>query len=112
MATLKALSTLIVSGSVTHTGSVFHCPDALATSLIGSGLAFELKEAEGTDSSVTEQDAPVLDDEAEVEKMRQEYAAMTVPQLAELAQANGIDLTGLTRKSEYIDALIDYELGE
>lgn len=112
MATLKALSTLIVSGSVAHTGSVFHCPDALATSLIEGGLAFELKEAEGTDSSVTEQDAPVLDDEAEVEKMRQEYAAMTVPQLAELAQANGIDLTGLTRKSEYIDALIDYELGE
>lgn len=105
MATLKALSTLIVSGSVAHTGSVFHCPDALATSLVESGLAFELKEAEGTDSSV-------LDDEDEVEKMRQEYAAMTVPQLAELAQANGIDLTGLTRKSEYIDALIDYELGE
>lgn len=112
MATLKALSTLIVSGSVVHMSSVFHCPDALATSLIDGGLAFELKEAEGTDSSVTEQDAPVLDDEAEVEKMRQEYAAMTVPQLAELAQANGIDLTGLTRKSEYIDALIDYELGE
>lgn len=110
MATLKALSTLIVSGSVVHTGSVFHCPDALGASLIDRGFAFELKEAEGTDSSVTE--SPVLDDEAEVEKMRQEYASMTVPQLAELAQANGIDLTGLTRKSEYIDALIDYELGE
>lgn len=109
MATLKALSTLIVSGSVAHTGSVFHCPDALATSLIDSGLAFELKEAEGTDVTT---DSSVLDDEAEVEKMRQEYASMTVPQLAELAQANGIDLTGLTRKSEYIDALIDYELGE
>lgn len=109
MATLKALSTLIVSGSVAHTGSVFHCPDALATSLVESGLAFELKEAKGTDITT---DSSVLDDEAEVEKMRQEYAAMTVPQLAELAQANGIDLTGLTRKSEYIDALIDYELGE
>lgn len=109
MATLKALSTLIVSGSVAHTGSVFHCPDALATSLIESGLAFELKEAEGTDVTT---DSSVLDDGDEVEKMRQEYAAMTVPQLAELAQANGIDLTGLTRKSEYIDALIDYELGE
>lgn len=109
MATLKALSTLIVSGSVAHTGSVFHCPDALATSLVESGLAFELKEAEGTDVTT---DSSVLDDEAEVEKMRQDYAAMTVPQLAELAQANGIDLTGLTRKSEYIDALIDYELGE
>lgn len=109
MATLKALSTLIVSGSVAHTGSVFHCPDALATSLVESGLAFELKEAEGADVTT---DSSVLDDEDEVEKMRQEYAAMTVPQLAELAQANGIDLTGLTRKSEYIDALIDYELGE
>ena len=109
MATLKALSTLIVSGSVAHTGSVFHCPDALAASLVESGLAFELKEAEGTDVNT---DSSVLDDEDEVEKMRQEYAAMTVPQLAELAQANGIDLTGLTRKSEYIDALIDYELGE
>ena len=107
MATLKALSTLIVSGSVAHTGSVFHCPDALAASLVESGLAFELKEAEGTDVTT---DSSVLDDE--VEKMRQEYAAMTVPQLAELAQANGIDLTGLTRKSEYIDALIDYDLGE
>lgn len=109
MATLKALSTLIVSGSVAHTGSVFHCPDALAASLVESGLAFELKEAEGTDVNT---DSSVLDDEDEVEKMRQEYAAMTVPQLAELAQANGIDLTGLTRKSEYIDTLIDYELGE
>ena len=109
MATLKALSTLIVSGSVVHTGSVFHCPDALGASLIDRGFAFELKEAEGTDVTT---DSSVLDDEAEVEKMRQEYAAMTVPQLAELAQANGIDLTGLTRKSEYIDALIDYELGE
>lgn len=109
MATLKALSTLIVSGSVAHTGSVFHCPDALAPSLVESGLAFELKEAESTDVTT---DSSVLDDEDEVEKMRQEYAAMTVPQLAELAQANGIDLTGLTRKSEYIDALIDYELGE
>lgn len=109
MATLKALSTLIVSGSVAHTGSVFHCPDALAASLVESGLAFELKEAEGTDVTT---DSSVLDDGDEVEKMRQEYAAMTVPQLAELAQANGIDLTGLTRKSEYIDALIDYELGE
>lgn len=109
MATLKALSTLIVSGSVAHTGSVFHCPDALAASLVESGLAFELKEAEGTDVTT---DSSVLDDEDEVEKMRQEYAAMTVPQLAELAQANGIALTGLTRKSEYIDALIDYELGE
>ena len=112
MATLKALSTLIVSGSVVHTGSVFHCPDALAASLIERSCAFELKEAEGTDVPVPTTEAPVLDDEAEVEKMRQEYAAMTVPQLAELAQANGIDLTGLTRKSEYIDALIDYELGE
>lgn len=109
MATLKALSTLIVSGSVAHTGSVFHCPDALAAFLVESGLAFELKEAEGTDVT---NDSSVLDDEDEVEKMRQEYAAMTVPQLTELAQANGIDLTGLTRKSEYIGALIDYELGE
>ena len=68
MATLKALSTLIVSGSVAHTGSVFHCPDALAASLVESGLAFELKEAEGTDVTT---DSSVLDDEDEVEKMRQ-----------------------------------------
>lgn len=109
MATLKALSTLIVSGSVVHAGSVFHCPDALATSLIDRSFAFELKEAEGTDIPT---ESPVLDDEAEVEKMREEYAAMTVPQLADLAEANGVNLTGLTRKSEYIDALIDFELGE
>lgn len=112
MATLKALSTLIVSGSVVHTGSVFHCPDALGSSLIERGFAFELKEAEGTDVSVNTTEATVLDDEEEVEKMRKEYAAMTIPQLTELAQANGIDLTGLNRKSEYIDALINYELGE
>ena len=112
MATLKALSTLIVSGSVVHSGSVFHCPDALATSFIDRSFAFELKEAEGTDVSVANTEAPVLDDEEEVEKMRQDYAAMTIPQLTELAQANGVNLAGLTRKSEYIDALIDYELGE
>lgn len=109
MATLKALSTLIVSGSVVHSGSVFHCPDALATSLIDRNFAFELKEAESAD---TPTESPVLDDEVEVEKMREEYAAMTVPQLADLAEANGVNLTGLTRKSEYIDALIDFELGE
>ena len=112
MATLKALSTLIVSGSVVHSGSVFHCPDALATSFIDRSFAFELKEAEGTDVPVANTESPVVEDEAEVEKMREEYAAMTVPQLAELAEANGVNLTGLTRKSEYIDALIDFELGE
>lgn len=110
MATLKALSTLIVSGGVVHSGSVFHCPEALASSLIERNFAFEIKEAE--DGETVESSHQTIEEVDEVEQMREEYAAKTVPELVDLARANGIDTSSLSRKSEYIDALIKYELGE
>nr|DAU38671.1 MAG TPA: hypothetical protein [Caudoviricetes sp.] len=110
MATLKALSTLIVSGGVVHSGSVFHCPEALASSLIERNFAFEIKEAE--DGETVESSPQTTEEVDEVEQMREEYAAKTVPELIDLARANGIDVSSLSRKSEYIDALIKYELGE
>lgn len=110
MATLKALSTLIVSGGVVHSGSVFACPEALASSLIERNFAFEIKEAE--DGETVETVPQSIEEVDEVEQMREEYAAKTVPELIELARANGIDISSISRKSEYIDALIKYELGE
>lgn len=110
MATLKALSTLIVSGGVVHSGSVFACPEALASSLIERNFAFEIKEAE--DGETVETVPQAIEEVDEVEQMREEYAAKTVPELVELARANGIDISSISRKSEYIDALIKYELGE
>ena len=110
MATLKALSTLIVSGAVVHSGSVFACPEALASSLIERNFAFEIKEAE--DGETVETVPQAIEEDDEVEQMREEYAAKTVPELVELARANGIDISSISRKSEYIDALIKYELGE
>lgn len=110
MATLKALSTLIVSGAVVHSGSVFSCPEALASSLIERNFAFEIKAAENGETVETVPQA--LEEIDEVEQMREEYAAKTVPKLVELARANGIDISSISRKSEYIDALIKYELGE
>ena len=110
MATLKALSTLIVSGAVVHSGSVFSCPEALASSLIERNFAFEIKEAE--DGETVETVPQAIEEIDEVEQMREEYAAKTVPELVELARANGIDISSISRKSEYIDALIKYELGE
>lgn len=110
MATLKALNTLIVSGGVVHSGSVFHCPEALASSLIERNFAFEIKEAE--DGETVESSPQTIEEVDEVEQMREEYAAKTVPELVDLARANGIDTSSLSRKSEYIDALIKYELGE
>jgi hypothetical protein len=110
MATLKALSTLIVSGAVVHSGSVFSCPEALASSLIERNFAFEIKEAE--DGETVETVSQAIEEVDEVEQMREEYAAKTVPELIELARANGIDTSSISRKSEYIDALIKYELGE
>ena len=110
MATLNALSTLIVSGGVVHSGSVFHCPEALASSLIERNFAFEIKEAE--DGETVESSPQTTEEVDEVEQMREEYAAKTVPELIDLARANGIDVSSLSRKSEYIDALIKYELGE
>lgn len=110
MATLKALSTLIVSGAVVHSGSVFSCPEALASSLIERNFAFEIKEAE--DGETVETVPQAIEEVDEVEQMREEYAAKTVPELVELARANGIDISSISRKSEYIDALIKYELGE
>ena len=110
MATLKALSTLIVSGAVVHSGSVFSCPEALASSLIERNFAFEIKEAE--DGETVETVSQAIEEVDEVEQMREEYAAKTVPELIELARANGIDISSISRKSEYIDALIKYELGE
>lgn len=110
MATLKALSTLIVSGAVVHSGSVFACPEALASSLIERNFAFEIKEAE--DGETVETVPQAIEEIDEVEQMREEYAAKTVPELVELARANGIDISSISRKSEYIDALIKYELGE
>lgn len=110
MATLKALSTLIVSGAVVHSGSVFSCPEALASSLIERNFAFEIKAAENGETVETVPQA--LEEIDEVEQMREEYAAKTVPELVELARANGIGISSISRKSEYIDALIKYELGE
>ena len=110
MATLKALSTLIVSGAVVHSGSVFSCPEALASSLIERNFAFEIKAAENGETVETVPRA--IEEVDEVEQMREEYAAKTVPELVELARANGIDISSISRKSEYIDALIKYELGE
>lgn len=110
MATLKALSTLIVSGAVVHSGSVFSCPEALASSLIERNFAFEIKAAENGETVETVPQA--IEEVDEVEQMREEYAAKTVPELVELARANGIDISSISRKSEYIDALIKYELGE
>lgn len=110
MATLKALSTLIVSGAVVHSGSVFACPEALASSLIERNFAFEIKEAE--DGETVETVPQAIEEVDEVEQMREEYAAKNVPELVELARANGIDISSISRKSEYIDALIKYELGE
>lgn len=110
MATLKALSTLIVSGAVVHSGSVFACPEALASSLIERNFAFEIKAAENGETVETVPQA--IEEVDEVEQMREEYAAKTVPELVELARANGIDISSISRKSEYIDALIKYELGE
>lgn len=110
MATLKSLSTLIVSGAVVHSGSVFSCPEALASSLIERNFAFEIKEAE--DGETVETVPQAIEEVDEVEQMREEYAAKTVPELVELARANGIDISSISRKSEYIDALIKYELGE
>lgn len=110
MATLKALSTLIVSGAVVHSGSVFACPEALASSLIERNFAFEIKAAENGETVETVPQA--LEEIDEVEQMREEYAAKTVPELVELARANGINISSISRKSEYIDALIKYELGE
>lgn len=110
MTTLKALSTLIVSGAVVRSGSVFSCPEALASSLIERNFAFEIKEAE--DGETVETVPQAIEEVDEVEQMREEYAAKTVPELVELARANGIDISSISRKSEYIDALIKYELGE
>lgn len=110
MATLKALSTLIVSGAVVHSGSVFSCPEALASSLIERNFAFEIKAAENGETVETVPQA--LEEIDEVEQMREEYAAKTIPELVELARANGINISSISRKSEYIDALIKYELGE
>lgn len=110
MATLKALSTLIVSGAVVHSGSVFSCPEALASSLIERNFAFEIKAAE--DGETVETVPQAIEEVDEVEQMREEYAAKTVPELVELARANGIGISSISRKSEYIDALIKYELGE
>nr|DAS08308.1 MAG TPA: hypothetical protein [Caudoviricetes sp.] len=110
MATLKALSTLIVSGGVVHSGTVFSCPEALASSLVERNFAFLIKEAE--DGETVESSPQTVEEVDEVEQMREEYAAKTVPELIDLAKANGIDVSSLTRKSEYIDALIKYELGE
>lgn len=113
MATLKALSTLIVSGAVVHSGSVFSCPEALASSLIERNFAFEIKAAEdGETVETVPQGIESVEEIDEVEQMREEYAAKTVPELIELARANGIDISSISRKSEYIDALIKYELGE
>lgn len=115
MVTLKALSTILLSGQVVHGGVVFNCEDGLATSLVDRGFATPLKEAEGLDDVVQDFTqvgyTPSVEDD-QVERMREDYQRLTVPELVELARANGIDTTSLTRKSEYIDALVRYELGE
>ena len=126
MAVLKSVTSVIVQGSVVHAGSTFECPDSLADSLIQRGFAFPIQEAEhvkeaGSVETLYQDDTngiqptdPSLLDarDAEIEVMRKEYAGMKVGELLELAESNGIDTTSLSRKSEYIDALIHYELGE
>lgn len=126
MAVLKSVTSVIVQGSVVHAGTTFECPDSLADSLIQRGFAFPIQEAEhvkeaGSVEILNQIDAdtvhptdplPLDPRDAEIEVMRKEYAGMKVGELLELAESNGIDTTSLSRKSEYIDALIHYELGE
>lgn len=126
MAVLKSVTSVIVQGSVVHAGTTFECPDSLADSLIQRGFAFPIQEAEhvkeaGSVETLYQDDtngiqptdpSPLDERDAEIEVMRKEYAGMKVGELLELAESNGIDTTSLSRKSEYIDALIHYELGE
>lgn len=126
MAVLKSVTSVIVQGSVVRAGTTFKCPDSLADSLIQRGFALPIQEAEhvkeaGSVEILNQDDAdtvqptepsPLDPREAEIEVMRKEYAGMKVGELLELAESNGIDITSLSRKSEYIDALIHYELGE
>lgn len=126
MAVLKSVTSVIVQGSVVHAGTTFECPDSLADSLIQRGFAFPIQEAEhvkeaGSVEILNQIDAdtvhptdpsPLDARDAEIEVIRKEYAGMKVGELLELAESNGIDTTSLSRKSEYIDALIHYELGE
>nr|DAQ31351.1 MAG TPA: endoplasmic reticulum chaperone [Caudoviricetes sp.] len=126
MAVLKSVTSVIVQGSVVHAGTTFECPDSLADSLIQRGFAFPIQEAEhvkeaGSVETLYQNDtngiqptdpSPLDARDAEIEVMRKEYAGMKVGELLELAESNGIDTTSLSRKSEYIDALIHYELGE
>jgi hypothetical protein len=126
MAVLKSVTSVIVQGSVVHAGTTFECPDSLADSLIQRGFAFPIQEAEhvkeaGSVETLYQDDtngiqptdpSPLDPREAEIEIMRKEYAGMKVGELLELAESNSIDTTSLSRKSEYIDALIHYELGE
>lgn len=126
MAVLKSVTSVIVQGSVVHAGTTFECPDSLADSLIQRGFAFPIQEAEhvkeadsvetlyqdDTNGIQSTDPSPLDPRDAEIEVMRKEYAGMKVGELLELAESNGIDTTSLSRKSEYIDALIHYELGE
>lgn len=126
MAVLKSVTSVIVQGSVVHADTTFECPDSLADSLIQRGFAFPIQEAEhvkeagsveilnqiDTDTVHPTDPSPLDERDAEIEVMRKEYAGMKVGELLELAESNGIDTTPLSRKSEYIDALIHYELGE
>lgn len=126
MAVLKSVTSVIVQGSVVPAGTTFECPDSLADSLIQRGFALPIREAgyvkEADSVEILNQDeadtvqptepSPLDPREAEIEVMRKEYAGMKVGELLELAESNGIDITSLSRKSEYIDALIHYELGE
>lgn len=126
MAVLKSVTSVIVQGSVVHAGTTFECPDSLADSLIQRGFALPIQEAEyvkeaGSVEILNQDDvdtvqptdqSPLDPREAEIEVMRKEYAGMKVGELLELAESNGIDITSLSRKSEYIDALIHYELGD
>lgn len=126
MAVLKSVTSVIVQGSVVHAGTTFECPDSLADSLIQRGFAFPIQEAEhvkeaGSVETLYQDDtngiqptdpSPLDARDAEIEVMRKEYAGMKVGELLELAESNSIDTTSLSRKSEYIDALIHYELGE
>lgn len=126
MAVLKSVTSVIVQGSVVHAGTTFECPDSLADSLIQRGFALPIQEAEhvkeadlvetlyqdDTNGIHSTEPSPLDERDAEIEVMRKEYAGMKVGELLELAESNGIDTTLLSRKSEYIDALIHYELGE
>ena len=126
MAVLKSVTSVIVQGSVVHAGTTFKCPDSLADSLIQRGFALPIQEAEhvkeadsvetlyqdDTNGIHSTEPSPLNERDAEIEVMRKEYASMKVGELLELAESNGIDTTLLSRKSEYIDALIHYELGE